>query len=398
MSLEDVMEANEKFVGTAGISALPHLPAKGAAVVTCMDARLVDMLPKAMGFKRGDAHFIQNAGSTKTPTDEGVIRSLAAAIAMGGITEIFVVGHTGCGMATDAMRLIEGLSNRGIKRDALGNRDIREWFGVISGVDNNVRDMVLAIRNHPAIPKDVPIHGLVVETDTGRLRHLVSDVQKPLPSGQMQTRMPGTSDSQPSTPPMPLDYPTMPGPMMKPLDLKQAQPQFNKPLESPKMQAPSSMPFNAPAMGMHVDKPLDGHSSSRPPRAVEAIVVDDSTAGPVGGAVAPMAAGGLGMDDLVRLDDESLRLVMGSLRKQELAILAKASAMQMRLKLFKCMSKSDAAAVWENLAKMKEVGPAELSGLKERIAAILNDFTRQGKITMDAVIEVRPMGTQVKRR
>jgi carbonic anhydrase len=354
-----------------------------------MDARLVDMLPKAMGFKRGDAHFIQNAGTTKTPTDEGVIRSLVAAIAMGGITEIFVVGHTGCGMATDVLRLIDGLSNRGIRRDVLGNRDIREWFGVISGVDNNVRDMVNAIRSAPMVPRNLPIHGLVVETDTGRLKHLVSDVQTPVPSGQMHERMP---DGQSAAPPPPLDYPTMPGPVMKPLDLKQSQPQFNKPLEAPKMQAPASMPFNSPSMGMPVIKPLDGHSSSRPPRAVEAIIVEDTETGPVGGAAAPMAAGGLGMDDLARLDDESLRLVMGSLRKQELAILAKASAMQMRLKLFKCMSKGDAAAVWENLAKMKEISPADMSGLKQRVGAILNDFSRQGKIAMDAVVEVKPMG------
>jgi carbonic anhydrase len=172
MSLQEVLDANKRFMSGGGAGKVAGHSAKKAAVVCCMDPRLVDMLPKAMGFKRGDAYFIQNAGNTGTKWDEGVIRSLAIAIGLGGITEIYVIGHTECAMMTDPARVTEGLKKRGVGPDALGGRKPGEWFGVISSPEDNVRKMVNLIRNSPVVPKDVGVHGLMVDTHTGQLTSL----------------------------------------------------------------------------------------------------------------------------------------------------------------------------------------------------------------------------------
>jgi carbonic anhydrase len=37
-------------------------------------------------------------------------------------------------------------------------------------VEENVRQQVAAIRSHPWLKRDVPVHGLIYEVETGRLR------------------------------------------------------------------------------------------------------------------------------------------------------------------------------------------------------------------------------------
>jgi len=53
---------------------VPRVPAKGLAVVTCMDARID--LYALLGLEPGDAHVIRNAGGV---VGEGELRSLRSA-------------------------------------------------------------------------------------------------------------------------------------------------------------------------------------------------------------------------------------------------------------------------------------------------------------------------------
>ena len=60
-----------------------------------MDARFeVDV---ALGLRTGEAHVIRNAGGLAT---EDVIRSLIVSQQLLGTDEIFLIGHTGCGLLT----------------------------------------------------------------------------------------------------------------------------------------------------------------------------------------------------------------------------------------------------------------------------------------------------------
>ncbi len=92
--LETVLAANEAYAqsfGDKGRLALP--PARGFAILTCMDARLDPA--KYAGLAEGDAHVIRNAGGRAS---DDAIRSLVISYKLLGTREWFVVHHTNCGM------------------------------------------------------------------------------------------------------------------------------------------------------------------------------------------------------------------------------------------------------------------------------------------------------------
>lgn len=64
--IEQIVEYNKKFVENKGYE--PYLtskyPNKKLAVLTCMDTRLTELLPAALGLKNGDAKIIKNAGES----------------------------------------------------------------------------------------------------------------------------------------------------------------------------------------------------------------------------------------------------------------------------------------------------------------------------------------------
>jgi hypothetical protein len=89
-----VLDANQNYVAGFGDKkdlALP--PARGFAILTCMDARLDPA--KYAGLAEGDAHVIRNAGGRAT---DDAIRSLVISHKLLGTKEWFVIHHTNCGM------------------------------------------------------------------------------------------------------------------------------------------------------------------------------------------------------------------------------------------------------------------------------------------------------------
>src|SRR6187549_825535 len=92
--VDEVVAANKKYASGFGAKkdlALP--PARGFAILTCMDARLDPA--KYAGLAEGDAHVIRNAGGRAT---DDAIRSLVISHKLLGTREWFVVHHTNCGM------------------------------------------------------------------------------------------------------------------------------------------------------------------------------------------------------------------------------------------------------------------------------------------------------------
>jgi carbonic anhydrase len=90
----EVMGANAKYAasfGSKGELALP--PARGFAILTCMDARLDPA--KYAGLAEGNAHVIRNAGGRAS---DDAIRSLVISHKLLGTKEWFVIHHTNCGM------------------------------------------------------------------------------------------------------------------------------------------------------------------------------------------------------------------------------------------------------------------------------------------------------------
>jgi carbonic anhydrase len=114
--LDEVLSANQQYVaglGDKGSLALP--PARGFAILTCMDARL-DPAQYA-GLAEGDAHVIRNAGGRAS---DDAIRSLVISYKLLGTREFFVIHHSDCGMEFFTNDVIRGLLANSLETAAHG--------------------------------------------------------------------------------------------------------------------------------------------------------------------------------------------------------------------------------------------------------------------------------------
>ncbi|GKU77629.1 carbonic anhydrase [Paenibacillus sp. L3-i20] len=159
-------------------------PEKKIAVLTCMDTRLVELLPKALNLRNGDAKFIKNAGAILTQPFGSAMRSILVAVYALEAREVLVIGHHGCGMTNlDTKGLIEKFSEHGIDPLAiqtLENSGIKmeKFLRGFSSSEEGVMHSVRMIRNHPLFPKDIPVHGFLIHPDTGQLEVLVEDYRE----------------------------------------------------------------------------------------------------------------------------------------------------------------------------------------------------------------------------
>lgn len=179
--LSEVLSANENYAGEFGDKAkLAMPPARRFAVLTCMDARLDPA--KYAGLAEGDAHVIRNAGGRAT---DDAIRSLVISYKLLGTRDFFVVHHSECGMQFFTNEVIRGLLASSLETAELtpqgfrdtgkgpGSRegDYIEWLAV-SDPKQAVLDDVSRIRNHPLIPKSIPVYGYIYDVKTGRLNEV----------------------------------------------------------------------------------------------------------------------------------------------------------------------------------------------------------------------------------
>jgi carbonic anhydrase len=162
MSATDELVANnEQYAASFEKGDLPLPPAKGLAVVTCMDARLDTH--KILGLEEGDAHVIRNAGGVVTDDE---IRSLAISQRLLGTKEIVLIHHTGCGMLT-----FTDDDFRGQIQEETGIKP--EWAAeAFSDLDTDVRQSIARIKASPFIPNKDSIRGFVYEVETGKLREV----------------------------------------------------------------------------------------------------------------------------------------------------------------------------------------------------------------------------------
>lgn len=175
--IEQIVKYNQKFVNDKGYE--PYLtskyPDKKLAILTCMDTRLTELLPAALGIKNGDAKIIKNAGGVITHPYGSVVRSLLVAILELGVEEVMVIGHTDCGVqGMNGEKLLEELVERGIKQEHIdvirhSGVNLEEWLGGFECVQQSVEDTVYALKNHPLMPKDINIQGFIMDSETGAL-------------------------------------------------------------------------------------------------------------------------------------------------------------------------------------------------------------------------------------
>lgn len=157
-----LLENNEAYAKEFDKSGLPSPPAKGVAVVACMDARMD--VHSMLGLKEGDAHVIRNAGGV---VSEDALRSLVISQRLLGTEEVILVHHTDCGMLTFEDEALKDA----IEADTGERPDFP--FHAFSDLEGSVRTSIERIKENPFIPRKDSVRGFVYEVETGRLREVV---------------------------------------------------------------------------------------------------------------------------------------------------------------------------------------------------------------------------------
>jgi carbonic anhydrase len=179
--LDAVQSANRLHIDNFGAKGkLPMPPARHLAILTCMDARLDPA--KFAGLQEGDAHVIRNAGGRAT---DDAIRSLIISYKLLGTREWMVIHHTDCGMETFTDEVMRSLLAKSLNTAKLlegGWQDVSDGTGSTEGefidwltIQNHAKDIcadVSRIRNHPLVPKTIPIYGYIYDVKTGRLQEV----------------------------------------------------------------------------------------------------------------------------------------------------------------------------------------------------------------------------------
>jgi len=176
-TLSDILEHNERFVREREYQEFltDRFPNKRLVVVTCMDTRLVELLPRAMNLRNGDVKMIKVAGGIVAHPFGSVMRSIMVAVYKLDANEIAVVGHHGCGMVDlNGDEILELSRKAGVSDDVLNTLDhagidLHQWLTGFKSVQEGVRSSVKMIRDHPMLPKGIPVHGLIMDPVTGKL-------------------------------------------------------------------------------------------------------------------------------------------------------------------------------------------------------------------------------------
>lgn len=183
--IEQILEYNRQFVESKAYEQYKtsKYPDKKIAIVTCMDTRLVQLLPAALGLKNGDVKIIKNAGGTITNPFDSTMRSLLVAIYELGVNEVMIVGHTGCGVqGMDASEMLHLMKERGIDEEHIQlmrhcGIDLDSWLHGFDDTDAAVLETVDLVSNHPLMPKDVTVKGYIMDSETGALRVIQNQQQ-----------------------------------------------------------------------------------------------------------------------------------------------------------------------------------------------------------------------------
>ncbi len=178
--IDEILAFNREFVASRGYEryTTSKYPDKRIAIVTCMDTRLVELLPAALGIRNGDVKMIKNAGATITNPFDSTMRSLLVAVYELGVNEVMIIGHTGCGVqGMDSAEMLHLMRQRGIDDEHISlmrhcGIDLDSWLHCFDDTHAAIAETVDLVRNHPLMPKDVRVAGYLMDSVTGQLSSL----------------------------------------------------------------------------------------------------------------------------------------------------------------------------------------------------------------------------------
>ena len=179
--IDQIIEYNKSFVEQKLYERYltDKYPDKKLAVLSCMDTRLTELLPAALGLKNGDAKIIKNAGGLVISAFDSAMRSLIVAIYELGVEEIMVVAHSHCGachMSYDHFHhamIARGVTDATLDTIRKCGIDLNHWLEGFKDTHESVRKTMETILTHPLVPKDIVVRGFIIDSKTGQLEEVV---------------------------------------------------------------------------------------------------------------------------------------------------------------------------------------------------------------------------------
>lgn len=181
-NLDDILAFNRDFVANKEYEKFQttKFPDKRLVVLSCMDTRLEELLPKAMNMRNGDIKHVKSAGAIVSHPFGSIMRSILVAIYALEAEEVMVVGHYDCGMSTiDSKEVTKKMMEKGIPKETFSilrnaGANLDSWLRGFECVDESVKRSVETIKNHPLLPPGVAVHGLLIDPVTGKLDVVVN--------------------------------------------------------------------------------------------------------------------------------------------------------------------------------------------------------------------------------
>ena len=160
--IDQIIEFNKTFVAQKGYEKYltDKYPDKKLAVLSCMDTRLTELLPAALGLKNGDAKIIKNAGGLVISAFDSAMRS----------------SHCGaCHMSYDHFHhemIARGVTDETLDTIRKCGIDLDQWLEGFKDTPTSVRKTVETIKTHPLVPKDITVRGFIIDSETGALEEI----------------------------------------------------------------------------------------------------------------------------------------------------------------------------------------------------------------------------------
>jgi carbonic anhydrase len=174
---EAIIDANHRAVAgdaSAGLHPAEFADALPVIALTCIDPRLNAFFPNALALPAEEFIWLRNAGNIVTSTLSSTLRSLALACAVKGGREIAIIGHSDCQVAkTTTTVLLDKLKALGVDRSRLPD-NLNEFFGTFGSERQNIIRACDFVRNSPLIGPKIPVHGLLLDVETGKLDWIVN--------------------------------------------------------------------------------------------------------------------------------------------------------------------------------------------------------------------------------
>lgn len=177
--LDALLDANQRATDDRAPLLAPGEFADALPLValTCIDARLNHRIPEMLGVPESHFIWLRNAGNIITGPMSSTLRSLALACAVKGGKEILILGHSDCLVRKiNTLQLLDQFAALGVPRTRLPE-NLQEFFGLFASERQNVLKAVEHVRSSPLIGPRVPVHGALLDLETGRLELLVNGYQ-----------------------------------------------------------------------------------------------------------------------------------------------------------------------------------------------------------------------------